>query len=424
MCLLILILSVALTAIDNCYFTWNVGSDVAERIRNRLCDWNAVLTFYGKSGFRQLLVLFEKGTSMLTVSSLRRRQRAFTLIELLVVIAIIAILIALLLPAVQQAREAARRTQCKNNLKQLGLAFHNYESTYGRFPPALTIVEDSNNTNIGEGLLAPGATPSYNVHSFAEFLLPYIEQAPLYAQINFSVPMGFTAANGGGPFSVGSQNFVGTQNYSVINNATITAYMCPSTPRASNNYNYLNDWWTDSLGSNMYSIGSGLDYQNSCPLGRLRTLAGSTTTANVLGGDEGNYIGAKIAAITDGTSNTIIVSEVADGSNQWSMGKKLGTNSDEGVGIFAGTWNDWTTAVHFLRPITPGSCGAGVAGCSRTDGTCVINCNNKWNVYSFHVGGAQTVLADGAVRFLSQNIDAGTFGRLLIMNDGQVVGEF
>lgn len=359
---------------------------------------------------------------MLTMSKGRPRKRAFTLIELLVVIAIIAILIALLLPAVQQAREAARRTQCKNNLKQLGLAFHNYESTYGRFPPALTVV-DPGGAYIGEGMTTAGSTPSFNVHSFAEFLLPYVEQAPLYAQINFNVPMGFISATGGGNISAGGISYMGTQNYTALSGAGITAFMCPSTPRASNNYNYINDWWSGSF-STMYTIGSGMDYQNSCPLGDLKTLAGSTTTANVLGGDEGNYIGAKIAAITDGTSNTIIVSEVADGSNQWSMGKNLGRNSDEGLGSFGGTWNDWTTAVHFLRPITPGSCGAGVAGCSRNKGTCVINCNNKWNVYSFHVGGAQTVLADGAVRFLSQNIDAGTFGKLLIMNDGQVIGEF
>lgn len=354
----------------------------------------------------------------------RNRQRAFTLIELLVVIAIIAILIALLLPAVQQAREAARRTQCKNNLKQLGLAFHNYESTYNRFPPALTFVDPGGST-VGEGITTAGSTPSYNVHSFTEFLLPYIEQAPLYAQINFNVPMGFTAANGGGAFSgINGLSYVGTQNFPIISSAVIPGYMCPSTPRASNSYNYVNDWWTGSFGSAMYTVGGGLDYQNSCALSALRNLAGSTSSKNVLGGNEGDYVGAKISSITDGTSNTIIVSEVADGSNEWSMGKKLRGNSDEGLGVFAGTWTDWTTAVHFLRPITPGSCNADYPPCTRTNGTCVINCNNKWNLYSFHTGGAQTVLADGSVRFLSQNIDAATFGRLLIMDDGLVVGEF
>lgn len=362
-------------------------------------------------------------------SGLRRILRpGFTLIELLVVIAIIAILIALLLPAVQQAREAARRTQCRNNLKQLGLAFHNYESTYGRFPPALTIVEPDG-CCIGEGMYgSPNMIQSHNVHSFTEFLLPYIDQTPLYNQINFSVPMGFTSATGGGPFTVPAtttETYTGTQNFAALSNAVIPAFMCPSTPRATSNYNYLNDWWTGSFsGAPMYSVGGGLDYQNSCPLGDLRTLAGSTSTKNILGGNEGNYVGAKMSAVTDGLSNTIIISEVADGSNEWSMGKNLRPNSDEQLGVFGGAWSDWTTAVHFLRPITPGSCNKDYPPCNRVKGTCVINCNNKWNLYSFHTGGTHTLLGDGSVRFLSQNIDASIFGRLLIMDDGLTIGEF
>ncbi|WP_010583984.1 DUF1559 family PulG-like putative transporter [Schlesneria paludicola] len=359
------------------------------------------------------------------------RQRGFTLIELLVVIAIIAVLIALLLPAVQQAREAARRTQCKNNLKQMGLAFHNYESTYNRFPPALTIVENTGATsNIGEGMYSNNGYVNHNVHSFAEFLLPYIDQGNLYNQINFSVPMGFTSATGGGNFTIGttSETFVGTQNFQAMSSTVITGFMCPSTARASSNLNYLNDWWTGSFSSApMYTVGSALDYLNSCPLSALRNLSGATVTRNILGGNEGDYVGAKISDVTDGLSNTIIISEVADASNEWSMGKKVAVNSDEQIGVFGGAWNDWTTAVQFLRPITPGSCNKDyVATCpgGRSDGNCVINCNNKWNLYSFHVGGAHTLLGDGSVRFLNQNMSAVTFGRMLIMSDGLVVGEF
>src|ERR1700743_3388160 len=100
--------------------------------------------------------------------------RGFTLIELLVVIAIIAVLIALLLPAVQQAREAARRSQCKNNLKQIGLAIHNYENSFKLIPPTLWSASDFKSCDP-------------NLHVFGEFILPYIDQQALYNQINFSV---------------------------------------------------------------------------------------------------------------------------------------------------------------------------------------------------------------------------------------------
>src|SRR5580692_8925909 len=120
----------------------------------------------------------------------RSRRRAFTLIELLVVIAIIAVLIALLLPAVQQAREAARRTQCKNNLKQLGLAFMNYESTYQSFPAAISMILSTASTtspftshNIGEGIDING-NGDPNGHVYTEALLPYMDQGNLYNQIN------------------------------------------------------------------------------------------------------------------------------------------------------------------------------------------------------------------------------------------------
>src|SRR5690606_34916980 len=118
-------------------------------------------------------------------------SRGFTLIELLVVIAIIAILIALLLPAVQQAREAARRTQCKNNLKQIGLAFHNYHDVFGRFASAFSANAGAGTFDIGEG---PGprtdGEADSNIHSWPERILPYLDQTPVYDGIDFNVCMG------------------------------------------------------------------------------------------------------------------------------------------------------------------------------------------------------------------------------------------
>src|SRR4051812_45031967 len=153
------------------------------------------------------------------LQSRSRTRPGFTLIELLVVIAIIAILIALLLPAVQQAREAARRTQCKNHLKQLGLAFHNYESTFSRFPGALYWVTQTGSAanGIGEGMYnQPVGQENLDGHLWTEMLLPFLDQAPLYNGINFSIPIGFGSASGA-PVA----GYTLAQNFSLITGAVI-----------------------------------------------------------------------------------------------------------------------------------------------------------------------------------------------------------
>jgi prepilin-type N-terminal cleavage/methylation domain-containing protein len=155
-----------------------------------------------------------------------RRPRGFTLIELLVVIAIIAVLIALLLPAVQQAREAARRTQCKNSLKQIGLGLHNYLSTHSVFP-------------FGKGASYSGV-PVYARWSQHAMILPYIDQAPLYNTLDFNYPPETPGMGGVTPFMPASTNASGAN--AVASRTVIPAFMCPSDLgvsdpwRAQNNY--------------------------------------------------------------------------------------------------------------------------------------------------------------------------------------------
>jgi prepilin-type N-terminal cleavage/methylation domain-containing protein/prepilin-type processing-associated H-X9-DG protein len=293
----------------------------------------------------------------------RRSRSGFTLIELLVVIAIIAILIGLLLPAVQKVREAAARTQCQNNLKQLGLACHNYADIYDhQFPPAM--------------LTNPSKTVGWGV-----FILPYVEQDNLYNQYNFNAPFFYTNL----AFGIDNQS---------VSNTELKVFLCPSTVKRFGPYTYT--FFFPPFPSFSWSAYPS-DYT---PLAgvepSLNAYLGLGLPPTALGGPWRQDIGTPILAVSDGTSNTILLAEIAGKNELFQNGHDTGTTLS---GFFGGEggWADATSA------------GSGLWGSSSdgviTPGTCGINCSNDYGLYSFHTGGANVVLCDGSVRFLAANTD-------------------
>lgn len=344
-------------------------------------------------------------------------RRGFTLIELLVVIAIIAVLIALLLPAVQQAREAARRTQCKNNLKQMGLAAHNYESTFSRFPTA------------GEGLNL-GAPYNKGIFPTSFFLaaLPYVDQAPLYNNFNFSFHYSNPANRdaSGKPYGA----------------TKIPAFLCPSNAIGANDsFGYgLCDYMPIAYVDLAPTGGTA-----SQPIGGLRDPA----TASSWGSSKESCFGLycnRIADSTDGTSNTVCIFEdagrpslqtvggkytqanVIGGGNGWTTAHMCGgsgtqtcpnrwADGDTGNGV-SGPPNATTAPIGIINQNSIPS--GGPPGCLWT----VNNCGPNDEPFSLHVGGCHALLADGTVRFISQNIDTDTVRKLCDKADGGTVGEF
>ena len=331
------------------------------------------------------------------------------------VIAIIAVLIALLLPAVQQAREAARRTQCKNNLKQYGLAFHNYHDAYSQFPNGITYIEGPNNPFFGNPQNSPTDDP--NIQVWTEALLPYLDQTNIYNQINFSqailAPIDFSPAGITAPYAP----ILGTNQ-----NATfyaVQAFICPSTPRTDNlvsNLDYGAIYNPALAGAGILIKGGANDYSATSSVEGngtvLDSLSGETANRGVLSDEQTTGI----KNITDGTSNTTMVMERAGAPQLYQRGKPVvGTNT------FGGTWNDPFIGANYLSGSTYDGVTAGGAG-----GLCTINCTNMRSVgfYAFHTGGATALLADGSVRFISENISYVTMARLVSMAGGQVVGPF
>ncbi|RLS35937.1 MAG: DUF1559 domain-containing protein [Planctomycetota bacterium] len=330
------------------------------------------------------------------------KARGFTLIELLVVIAIIAVLIALLLPAVQQAREAARRSQCKNNLKQMGLALHNYESTFTMFPASRI---DLN--------------PPRFQKSWVTSCLPYMDQAPLYNLYNANVPW-----------------------YDPTNDQATTTILstvrCPSAVSgASLPSSALYTAITNSLRSDTPAWGVS-DYGSvNAVRNGLNVASGGTSWAPLKEKDGGlgrGPNGVRLAQISDGLSNTMLVGEDA-GRPSLYIKQKPAMNPKSGA--VSGTpwtkdgwgWADINNGFSLDGSAENGinndtSSSGVVTNSSGAIGKCYINCSNDSEMYSFHTGGSHVLMGDGAVRFLSANIDGQTLVALGTRDGGEVVGEF
>lgn len=327
--------------------------------------------------------------------ALRKPRRGFTLIELLVVIAIIAILVALLLPAVQQAREAARRSQCQANLKQLGLAMHNYLDVNSVFPYASNFTDNNQPTAAIANHLRANRT------GWFAHVLPYIDQASLFNELDLNVHL--SHAN--------NRPFLENQKFPVMS--------CPSNPNAErmtriDGNNFAGFGWATQAG--MYKPVGG-----SMNTGQTKdcTAGNGSFCRNNSGGVNGGWNGGpsknngavagmfargvtkfKARDITDGTSNTLMLGECKPHFGQFGS---------------AFTWN--VPMSTFFTKINSSFLAAREA--AKT-----VDWRDANGHASPHVGGAHFVLADGATKFLSENIDYRTYCYLGDRADDELIGDF
>jgi len=351
----------------------------------------------------------------------RLLRRGFTLIELLVVIAIIAVLIALLLPAVQQAREAARRTQCKNNLKQLGLASHNYLDSFSVFPPCCI--------GNGAGYLdwltwnsgGPQAIDKFKNTTGMVLLMPYLDQANIFNKWDFNSAASTCNTTDIGFAGWGNMTYTAADaagNVDAVNAALgktpLQVIVCPSDNGG--------EYYTGTSIGTVISAAAGGGFRSNYVMSGTRYA-----NSYVHNWSRDAYIPARLGLanddrktpirdVADGTSNTVLLYETVRENWYSSVGGWTHCAYNiNGSGDFASTTaaNDAFPAKinQWMYPGYPTSFKPGRATLPN-------------NPSSLHPGGCHVVLADGSVRFISEYIAQSTQDRLSLMADGQVLGEF
>ena len=328
--------------------------------------------------------------------------RGFTLVELLVVITIIGILIALLLPAVQAAREAARRMQCGNNLKQIGLGLLNYESTNGTLP--VGGIHTTRGGGYGYGWIVE--------------LLPFVEAENIYDQLDLK----------GVKASTGCVGWVGAggnaYNGEVLKNVALATFTCPSSPLPIRSSEGAADAYVGvqvAVQSSCYTGISGGGFSPDYP--NVRDMTGNSLGAGGKIGSGGcliRNVAVRIADIYDGTTNTMIVGEQSDWCIKTPQGTVMDCRSDCGHGFAMGPGLDGGDDRDFNV-----TCVLHRIGEQSYNATGVPNnCGPNRPIQAAHSGGAMTLMVDGSVHFLSTDIAIATLYNLVNRNDQKVVGAF